>query len=402
MLAGGPMKTSVNGAVEGLSDELVGLSHAIHAEPETAWEEHRSVAKILDLVANDPRFTVTERLAGIDTAFAARVGTGSLHLGVFAEYDALPGIGHACGHNVIAASAVGTVLAMADLVDDLDLSITLFGSPAEEDGGGKISLLNSGALRGLHAAMMVHPAPAEADRMHCLARERFDVHYRGRSAHASAFPEAGINAADAITLAQVGLGLLRQHIRPTDRIHGIVTYGGDAPNIVPDHTTYAAYIRARTLDELDDLRPRTAAVLAGAALSTGCTHEVRPSGHAYSEFLDDEDTLALFRANAEALGRRYPSAQRRRRALEPHDGRDAFSASTDMANVSLALPAIHPMLGIDALGSSNHQPEFAAAAATASADQAVLHGAIAMAATCVDLASDPHERRRLLVDEWPR
>lgn len=263
-------------------------------------------------------------------------------------------------------------------------------------------MMKAGAFEGVHLAMMVHPALEEADRMHCLARERFDVHYRGRSAHASAFPQAGINAADAITMAQVGLGLLRQHIRATDRIHGIVTYGGDAPNVVPDHTVYAAYIRARTLAELDELRPRTEAVLAGAALATGCAHEVRVAGDAYSEFLDDEDTLALFRANAESLGRRYPSPQRRRPALEPHDGRDAFSASTDMANLSLAIPSIHPMLRIDANGSSNHQPEFAAAAVAPSADQAVLDGAYAMAATCVDAASKAAARERLLAGAWPR
>lgn len=395
-------KEQVRRAVDSARDRLIELSHDLHAHPELAWEEHRSVGRVASMLSSHSSFRITEKPGGLDTAFMATAGSGPLHFGICAEYDALPGIGHACGHNVIAASAVGAAIALADLADDLGFTVTIFGTPAEEGGGGKISMLKAGLFDGVHAAMMIHPAPNNADRMHCLSVSHFDVRYRGKTAHASAFPQDGINAADAITIAQVGIGLLRQHIKPTDRIHGIVTKGGDAPNIVPDDTVYKAYVRARTIAELDDIKPRVMRIFEAGALATGCTHEVTEYSDAYSEFLDDEDTLALFRANAESLGRRYPAAQKRRPPMQPHDGEHAVSASTDMANVSLRIPSIHPMLGIEARGAGNHQPEFTAACATASADLAVLDGAMAMAFTCVDLAADGSHRDRLINGTWPR
>jgi amidohydrolase len=388
--------------LEDITPSLMALSHDLHAHPETAWEEHRSVARTADPLAANAKFRVTAKAGGIDTAFVATAGNGPLHIGICAEYDALPGIGHACGHNIIASTAVGAGLLLADMADDLGLTVTVFGCPAEEGGGGKISMLQAGLFDGVHAAMMVHPAPLDADRMHCLAVSHFDAHYRGRTAHASAFPQAGINAADAITVAQVGIGLLRQHIKSTDRIHGIVTKGGDAPNIVPDHTIYKAYVRARTIAELEELEPRVMNILAAGALATGCTHEVVRYSDLYSEFLDDEDTLSLYRSNAELLGRRFPAPQKHRPPMQPHNGEDAISASTDMANVSLQVPSIHPMIGIEARGSSNHQPEFTAACATTSADKAVRDGALGMALTCIDLAMSAEHRNRLLTGTWPR
>ena len=382
--------------VDALAGDLVALSHRVHATPETCYEEHRSSVMVADLLSADPRFTVEFGGAGLETAFVARAGSGPLHLSICAEYDALPGIGHACGHNIIASAAVGAGRALADLADDLGITVFVHGCPAEEGGGGKIRMLEAGLFDGMHASMMVHPSPTEADRMHCLSVSHFDVTYRGKTAHASAFPQDGINAADAITVAQVGIGLLRQHIKSTDRIHGIVTKGGDAPNIVPDHTVYKTYVRARTIAELDQLMPRVENIFAAGALATGCTHEIAHFSPAYSEFLDDEDTLSLYRANAESLGRRFPAPQKRRPEGQPHDGEYAFSASTDMANVSLKIPSIHPMLGIDARGSSNHQPGFTAACAETSADHAVRDGALAMALTCIDLATDPAHRARLL------
>ena len=389
-------KDTARSIVAGAEAPLIALSHGVHANPEIAYEEHRSSRMVADLLEADGRFTVRTGVAGLDTAFTATAGSGPLHLGICAEYDALPGIGHACGHNIIAAAAVGAGRALAALADDLGITVTVFGTPAEEGGGGKIKMLDAGVFDGLHAAMMVHPSPVEADRMHCLSVSHFDVHYHGRSAHASAFPQAGINAADAITVAQVGVGLLRQHIKATDRIHGIVVKGGDAPNIVPDHTISKFYVRSRTVAELEELEPRVHRIFEAGALATGCTHEIISHSAPYSEFLDDEDTLALYRANAEALGRRFPSAQKRRAVGQPHDGEHAFSASTDMGNVSLRIPSIHPMLGLDCAPASNHQPEFTAACITAAADQAVLDGAVAMAWTCIDLARLATHRDRLL------
>lgn len=382
-------------------NSLVALSHTVHANPEVAWQEFRSVQIVAEPFANHQKFRLVEKPAGIDTAFVASAGSGPLHIGICAEYDALPGIGHACGHNIIASAGVGAALALAEVADELGITVSIFGTPAEEGGGGKIRMLDAGLFAGVRAAMMVHPAPVDADRMHCLAVSHFDVHYHGRTAHASAFPQQGINAADAITVAQTAIGLIRQHIRPTDRIHGIVSKGGDAPNIVPDHTIYKAYVRSRTLVELEELRPRINQIFEAGALATGCTHDIVEFSAPFSEFLDDEDTLALYRANAEALGRSFPAPQKRRAAMTPHDGEHAISASTDMANVSLQIPSIHPMLGIEARGSSNHQPEFTAACATESADKAVLDGALGMALTCIDLATNQQHRDRLLTGLWP-
>lgn len=389
-------KAAALDVVTGARDRLITLSHGIHANPELAFEEFISSRMTADALAADPRFTVTMGVAGRETAFTATAGSGPLHLGICAEYDALPGIGHACGHNIIASAAVGAGLALAALADDLGISVTVFGCPAEEGGGGKLDLLDAGLFDGVHAAMMVHPAPVEADRMHCLSVSHFDVRYHGRTAHASAFPQLGINAADAITVAQVGIGLLRQHIRPTDRLHGIVIKGGDAPNIVPDETLFKMYVRARTIGELEDLEPRIHRIFEAGALATGCTHDIVQHSKPYSEFLDDEDMVAIYRANAEALGRRFPAAQKRRPEGQPHDGEHAVSASTDMANVSLKVPSIHPVLGLNCLPASNHQPEFTAACITPVADRAVVDGAAAMAWTCIDLATNARQRARLL------
>jgi amidohydrolase len=317
----------------------------------------------------------------------ATAGSGPLTLAICAEYDALPGVGHACGHNVIAAAGVGAGLALAPLADDLGLTVKVLGTPAEERGGGKCLMLERGAFDGVHAAMMVHPSPIERDRMACLAVAHLEVGYGGKSAHASASPEQGVNAADALTMAQVGVGLLRQHIRPTDRIHGIVTDGGDAPNIIPERTGGAWYVRSRTLAELSELLPKVKRCFEAGALATGCELRVTETSRPYSEFEHDMEMVALYRRNAEALGRRFVDL--------PPDLELRGAASTDMANVSLALPAIHPMLGLDSLPAVNHQPEFAAFCATPVADRAALEGAIAMAWTAIDLAEDVTQRDRL-------
>jgi amidohydrolase len=362
---------------------LVELSHRIHDHPELGFEEVRASRWVGEALA-DAGFAVELGACELPTALVATAGSGPLRIAVCAEYDALPGIGHACGHNVIAAAAVGAGLALAPLADDLGLTVQVLGTPAEEGGGGKILMLERGAFAGVHLAMMVHPAPAEADRMPCLAVRQLEVRYTGKEAHAAAFPELGINAADALTVAQVAIGLLRQHFHPGDQVHGIVTEGGVAPNVVPAHAAGRFFVRAPTLEALERLEPRVRRCFEAGALATGATVSIEPRGPAYSEFRPDEETLAVYRSNAEALGR------------HPASGGARMVGSTDMANVSLVLPAIHPMLGIDSLPAVNHQPEFAAAAASPAADRAVRDGAVAMASTAVDLALDPAQRARLL------
>lgn len=379
-------KTVARTVVERAAEGLVALSHRIHANPETMFEEERSsrwVAEALDAGG----FDVDHGVCDLPTAFVATAGQGPLTLAVCAEYDALPGVGHACGHNVIAAAAVGAGLALGQIADDIGVTVKVMGTPAEEGGGGKILMLERGAFDGVHAAMMVHPSPVESVRMPCLAVSHVDVHYRGKEAHASWFPEEGRNAADALTVAQVGVGLLRQHVGPSARIHGIVTKGGDVPNVVPSHTTGKWFIRERSLERLAELEPRVHRCFEAGALATGCDMTIEPQCPNYSEFHDDEELMAIYQRNAEEAGRHFPD-------LGDLLGR--MAASTDMANVSLAMPAIHPLLGLGTLPVVNHQPEFAEFCATPVADKAVLDGAVSMAWTTVDAATTDRTRTRLL------
>jgi amidohydrolase len=378
-------KAAAREAVHTAHTDLIDLSHRIHAKPELGFEEEhaaRWIAEMLDAAG----FRVESGICELPTAFRARIGSGPLHLAICAEYDCLPDIGHACGHNVIAASAVGAGLALARVADDAGLTVTVFGTPAEENGGGKILLLERGAFAGVHAAMMVHPAPMDIADPAMIAFQQFDVHYHGKAAHASAFPEQGINAADALTVAQTAIGLLRQHLRPTDRVHGITLRGGEAPNVVPAHTCARYVVRARRIAELASVREKVMRCFEAGALASGARLELSNEQLAYAEVEHDAPMAMLYRRNAEALGRHFPD-------LGPM--KDRFAASTDMGNLSLAMPSIHPSIGIDSLPAVNHQPEFAAHCATPSADRAVVDGAVAMAWTAIDLADDAALSARL-------
>jgi amidohydrolase len=371
-------KAAARERLESARDALVALSHRIHARPELAFEEEHAAAWVADAL-DAGGFRVTPRAYDLPTAFVARAGSGPLHIAFCAEYDALPGIGHACGHNMIAAMAVGAGLAAARVADDVGLTVTVVGTPAEETIGGKILLLERGAFAGVHAAMMAHPAPVDIVTPAILAWAQFDVHYTGKAAHASAFPEHGINAADALTVAQTAIGLLRQHLRGTDRVHGITTCGGAAANVVPAATSASYMVRARTLGDLEAVRARVLRCFEAGALATGATLAVTPIGAPYADMRHDTPLVDLYRRNAAAVGRVFPD-------LGPLAERAA--GSTDMANVSQALPSIHPMIGIDSFPAVNHQPEFAAHCATEVADRAVADGALALAWTAIDAAAD--------------
>jgi len=248
-----------------------------------------------------------------------------------------------------------------------------------------VILLERGAFDGVHAAMMVHPGPMDLVEPAIIALSTFDVHYTGKEAHASAFPEMGINAADALTVAQNAIGLLRQHIRQSDRIHGIITNGGAAPNIVPAHTSARYMVRARNLDELAEVRAKVMRCFEAGALATGAQLEVRGGNKPDAEMIHDHDLARLYQRNAETLGRTFV----------PIPGMERVAASTDMGNVSMAIPSIHPFIGLDSLPAANHQPEFTAHCITPVADRAVSDGAIAMAWTLVDIAGDNVLRDRL-------
>jgi len=365
--------------------DLLALSRRIHGRPELAFEEEHAAGWVTGAL-DAAGFRVERGVGDLPTAFIARAGSGPLHVAICAEYDALPDIGHACGHNLIAALAVGAGLAAARVADEVGLTVSVVGTPAEESGGGKILLLQRGAFAGVHAAMMVHPAPFDMAEPPTLAFAEFEAHYHGKASHASAAPELGVNAADALVVAQTSIGMLRQHIRPTDRVHGIVTRGGEAPNIVPAHTAARYYVRARTLHDLHDIKAKVVRCFDAGAIATGCTLRIDDSPPPYAEVEHDGAIAALYRANAEALGRQF---------LEPRGDFSRFAGSTDMGNVSHAMPSIHPMIGISSLPAVNHQPEFTAHCVGATAEHALLDGALALAWTAIDLARDDVLSERL-------
>ena len=371
------------------ADDLLGLSHAIHATPELGWEEFESSARCAEML-NNAGFAIEDRAAGLDTAFVATFGSGPLHIALCAEYDALPGIGHACGHNMIAAMSVGAGLALRDLVDDLGLTVSVMGTPAEEvgDSGGKILMLEAGVFDSVHAAMMIHPGPIDAGHVPWNAASMFEVHYHGKTAHAAAAPEMGINALDALTVAQTAIGLLRQHMDPEGLVHGIVTHGGDAPNVVPHETSARYLVRGPDVARMEAVKRRVMACFEAGALATGATLEISGGTRPYTEVKNDRGLMKIYEDQAEELGRE----------LIPRSafGSGRGAASTDMGNVSLVLPAIHPVIGIDSLPAVPHQPEFAAHAISSVADKAVVEGAATLAMTAATAALDEPTRARLL------
>ena len=304
------MTTALDDAVRSTgdtaADRILALSHDLHAHPEIAWEEVRSCARVAGELA-DAGFTVQEKYTGLDTAFLARRGTGPLHLAVCAEYDALPGMGHACGHNVIAAISTGAALALSPYVDDLGITLSVFGTPAEEGGGGKIEMLDRGGFVGVHAAAMVHPGPVDVARAEPYAVSHSHIRYDGKSAHAAAYPDRGVNAADAFTIAQVAIGLLRQQLPHDVRVHGVMTNGGEAPNAIPQRTEGRWYVRAGTLAALGDLEQRVNRCFEAGAHATGCELTITPESKPYAEFRTDEGLLDAYVRRAEQLGRRFGS-----------------------------------------------------------------------------------------------
>lgn len=371
-----PHKLAIQRHVHGQHRAWAALSRALYDHPETAWQERESAA----LVANtleDNGFHVDRGHLGLPTALRATFGSGAFAVGLMAEYDALPGIGHACGHNLISAMSVAAAVALAQVADDVGLTVVVYGTPAEEGGGGKIELLERGAFTELDLAMMLHPAPVDVAEAAPLAVEHWRVEYRGRPAHAAAFPTDGVNAADAFTIAQVAIGLLRQQLPAGVRVHGIVTEAGVAPNAIPGFASGRWYVRAATLADLQPIAERVRACFEAGALATGCELAIEPESKPYSEFRTDGPALEQYVRNARALGRTFVT-----------DGPRATMAraSTDMANVSQVVRAIHPYIGVGSYPVTNHQPEFADHCVGPVAERALLDGATALAWTAVDVA----------------
>jgi amidohydrolase len=371
------LKETARAAIAQSEPELKEISRWMHDHPETAFKEHASSARLVKFL-REHGFEVDFPAYDLETAFAARVGSTGPEVVICAEYDALPGVGHACGHNIIAASALGAGIGLMEAARQLGFRIRVLGTPAEELYGGKIDLINAGAFGNAALSMMVHPSTHDVVDPTVIAVTHIDVIYRGKEAHASAYPFLGINALDAFVQAYVNVSTLRQQLEATDKVHGIITHGGDAANIIPGHTRSSWYVRAPKKDRLEVLLPRILACFEAAATATGCSLEIVTVGNAYEDMVHSTLMADLFAANSEALGRPM---------LRGRDFPPNISGSTDMGNVSKVVPSIHPMLSIDSLPAVNHQPEFAAATITLAGDRALVDGAVAMAWTVIDLAA---------------
>lgn len=357
---------------------LIDLSLRIHACPELKFEEHRAAAWLADYL-EDAGFAVERGAYGLPTAFAARLGSGRPLVAILCEYDALPGIGHACGHNIIGTAGAGAGAALADLVRDIGGSVVVLGTPAEEGGGGKILMAREGAFAEVDAAIMVHPAGIDLDAMQVLALSQVEVEYHGRAAHASAFPHRGINALDGLITAYSAIAQLRQHIRPSERVHGIITDGGQAPNVVPDRAAGLFLIRAATERNLARLKERVVACFHAGAQASGAQVQLRTVGDDYSDMLTNGPLAHCYAANLARVGRQVAAT-----GLPP-----SVAGSTDMGNVSKLVPAIHPMIAVSPPGVPLHSAEFARWAESEQGHQAVVDGAKVLAMTALDVLCTP-------------
>lgn len=370
------MKQRATTAYETVEADLRDLSRWMYEHPEIAHQEHDSSARLAAFLEHHG-FRVEYPAYGLETSFEAKAGTAGPNVVICAEYDALPRVGHACGHNIIAAAALGAGTALAPLVDELGITVTILGTPAEERYGGKVDLLKAGAFEEVTAAMMIHPATRDVLDPVTLAVSHLEVEYHGRASHAAFAPQEGINALDAFVQAYVNISTLRQALLPTDKVHGIIEEGGDAPNVIPSYSRSSWYVRAESNVRLQELEARVHAAFEAAAVATGCDVEISQSGHPYDDMQTNHTLAALFAENSSSLGRSLSHG---------HEMPTGASGSTDMGNVSHKVPSIHPFLSIDSLPAVNHQPEFAAHTITPQGEKAIRDGALAMAWTVIDLA----------------
>ena len=373
------LKARVCARVDAQAEGLVNVSHQIHENPELGYREHFA-HDLLTSVLETQDVEVERGAYALPTAFVARSGVEGPEVAICCEYDALPGLGHACGHNVIAAAGLGAGLALASLAADAGGRVRILGTPAEEGGAGKVLMAERGAFDGVAAAMMVHPAGADLSVMDVIAASLMEVEYHGKAAHAAAFPYLGRNALDAAVLGYVNVAALRQHIEGTERVHGVFTSGGDKANIVPDHTAMDWMVRSAQAASLAPLRERVVACLEAGAAAAGCRIEHRIVSRDYADMIDNPVLVDLYSTNSAALGRRLATAT---------EAGTRVVGSTDMGNVSYLVPSIHPMIKVAPAGVSIHSVAFAGHARSPEADRAVLDGAKAMAMTVVDLWSRP-------------
>ena len=361
--------------IDNRAADLISISHEIHAHPELNYEEKFAHDRLTQYIA-DSKIKVDRGAFELETAFDASVRGGSgPTVAVLCEYDALPGIGHACGHNIIAAAGLGAGVALSAVAEVCGGNLRLMGTPAEEGGGGKIEMARKGAFNNIDAAMMIHPSDQDLARMNAIAIQQLFVRYQGLAAHAAVSPDKGKNALDAAVLGYMNVAAMRQHIRPTERMHGIFTKAGEKPNIVPREAEMDWYVRSDTIETLQPLKARIAKCLEAGAMAADCTVSFDWQKNTYADLVDNLPLLTSYVLNSAQMGRDLTTD------FLPGTG----GGSTDMGNLSYLVPSIHPMLQVAPRGVSLHSAQFAEFTASKEADKAVLDGAKIMAMTAIDM-----------------
>jgi amidohydrolase len=370
------LKSSVVDEIDACRRQLSELSSKIHANPELAFQEVTAATWLTDYLEENG-FFVERGICRLPTAFRGSYGVGRPAIAILAEYDALPGLGHACGHNIIAACAVGAAVVSKLAIDRFGGSIVVIGTPAEEIFGGKIIMIDRGAFDDIDMAMMVHPGTHDIATTEALACQTLEVEFFGRAAHAASQPEVGINALEAMLQSFAAINSLRQHIRDKARIHGIITDGGEAPNVVPAHSAGSFIVRAEDEGYLDELKQKVINCFIGAATTSGARLEYKWGDIRYAPLRNNLALAQLFSQNMQSLGRKTRLSDS-----------NQFFGSTDMGNVSQMVPAIHPFVAIAPVGVALHSPEFALAATSEVGVHGLLDAAKALAMTVVDLVAN--------------
>ncbi|MEF8849811.1 MAG: M20 family metallopeptidase [Candidatus Bipolaricaulota bacterium] len=378
------LKEEVKEELDGISGGLIDLGRQIFDNPELKFEEYRAMEWLTEEL-EERGFTVDRGLGGMDTAFLARCPSGGEGptIAFLSEYDALPGLGHACGHNLIATIGLGAGLGLCSVMDRLDGQVLVVGTPAEEGGGGKIELINSGVFDEVDVAMMVHPSDRTLVGRGSLGVQELEFDFYGEAAHASAQPEEGINALDAVITTFNNVNALREHTKESSRIHGIITDGGEKPNIVPEHASARFYVRAAEPSDLEELLEKVKNCAEAGALATGAELEITEEGHGYQPMEPNPVLADLVKDNFEVLGEE----------VEDYEG---GMGSTDMGDVSQKIPAVHPYIRIAEEDTPSHSKAFAEASNSDAGYSAMLTAAKALAMAGVDVLGSEESYRRIV------
>lgn len=372
------LKQRAVASIDSMRDNFIGISQTIHANPELQFQEFKSAALLCQTLESHG-FAVERGAGGLETAFIAEMAgkKGGPTIAILAEYDALPELGHACGHNIIGTSAIAAGIAVGKVIKDLPGKVIVIGTPAEEGGGGKVIMLEKGVFEGIDAAMMVHPASRTMVDRGSLASNRLKVEFKGKASHAAAAPEDGINALEAVILTFNNVNALRLHLKTDARVHGIINNGGSAANVIPDYAAATFSVRAASRAYAQEVLERVIACAQAAGMATGAElkYTIKPG---YAEITPNKTIAQAFAENWRAIGVEVQPVRPNERM-----------GSTDMGNVSQKIPSVHPYITIAPPGTAGHTNEFREAAKSPAGNEGLLNAAKAMAMTTIDLLADP-------------